>query len=253
MVFEDTLSRCACGGVPSQRHSKFDRGGEAPAEPVPLFLDQIEAGRPRRDGGRLRDTATEAIGRGLQSVIATPFPTLREASMADRMDRVANLAVIVMCATVTGVAAWNVLTSRPASAPRPMPYLEGERVEFTEAQFGSSDRTLLLVLSSTCPICTSSLPFYRNVINTVDRSKASVRIVTVVLDPLEEGTKYLSDNGITPHAVIRMPAAAWRRIRHTPTVLLIDRKGLLVDSWVGLLSPEQEKEVLEKLVGVPLK
>ena len=171
--------------------------------------------------------------------------------MADRIDRVANLAVIVMCTAVTVAAVRHVLPTRVPPTTQPTPYDEGERVDFPEAEFGSSDRTLLVVVRSSCPACTTSLPFYRKVTDTLSSNKAPVRLVAVVLDPLEAGTRYLSDNGIFPHAVIRMSAAAGNRIRLTPTILLVDREGSLIGNWVGILSREQEREVLEKLMGPP--
>lgn len=173
--------------------------------------------------------------------------------MSERLDKLTNLAVIGMSVTITGAVIWTVLPDRSVAAPRPNPYLVGEVTDFKDAGFESSDRTLLLVVSSSCEACTKSLPFYRNAVEAVSaesaRSGARVRIVAAVLDPLETGIKYLNDHGVEPEATIRMPSAAWRRIRHTPTLLLVDRNGAVIDTWVGLLSPEQQKEVLERLIG----
>jgi hypothetical protein len=169
-------------------------------------------------------------------------------------DRLANVAVIVMCMTLSGAAIWTVFSNRSSGAQRGNPYQVGELTDFKDAGFESSERTLLLVVSSSCQTCTRSLPFYRTAIETASASRKQnaaprARIVVVALDPPDVGKKYLDDNDVKPDALIRMPSSAWQRIRGTPTILLVDSKGTVLDTWVGLLSSEEEKQVLRKLTG----
>ena len=163
--------------------------------------------------------------------------------MPDRTDRFANLAVIVMCVVIAAVGAKQLLPTKASRPAKPNPYVVGEKTPFVEANFGESDKTVLLVVSSTCRFCTESLPFYRGLIAEVHKSERSVRAVVASLDPPDRAQAYVSENGLVGAGLIRMPADAWVRIQATPTVLVLDREGIVKGSWVGKLQPEQEKEV----------
>ncbi|HYG09298.1 MAG TPA: hypothetical protein VD835_04935, partial [Pyrinomonadaceae bacterium] len=63
-----------------------------------------------------------------------------------------------------------------------------------------------------------------------------------------EAQKYLSDHGITVDE-IRQAVQGAEYARATPTLMIVDNSGSVVESWVGKLPPEKEAEVLERFLG----
>src|SRR3990170_2033038 len=77
-----------------------------------------------------------------------------------RLERVANVAVILTCLTVTGHILHRYMSP---SGPAPT-YRAGEHIpEATGLGVKANRQTLLLVTASTCHFCTESMPFYRKV------------------------------------------------------------------------------------------
>ena len=50
--------------------------------------------------------------------------------------------------------------------------------------------------------------------------------------------------GLRIHALAGVPLEKLK-IDATPTLLLVDRNGKVVDAWIGMLSPRQELEVMK--------
>jgi hypothetical protein len=105
-----------------------------------------------------------------------------------------------------------------------------------------SKQTLLLAISSSCHFCTDSAPFYRR----LTQNRGGTRIVAVLPQSTQEGQEYLKRLGVSIGEV-RQLGLDRVGVRGTPTLLLVDEAGVVTKSWVGQLSPDQEKEVLSRL------
>jgi hypothetical protein len=103
-------------------------------------------------------------------------------------------------------------------------------------------QTLILALSSNCHFCTNSAPFYTKLV----QKKGSTRLVAVLPQPEGEGRKYLEKLGVSVDEV-RQLSPDRIGVRGTPTLILVDASGGIRSSWVGLLPPNAEMEVLGKL------
>lgn len=104
---------------------------------------------------------------------------------------------------------------------------------------------MLLVLSTTCRYCTESLPFYEK----LARQKAErgdVRLIAVMPQSADEARRYLSERNVT---VDEIKQANLSIVRGTPTLLMIDRNGVVVESWTGKLPPESEADVINRFFG----
>lgn len=64
----------------------------------------------------------------------------------------------------------------------------------------------------------------------------------------DEAQKYLNDHGISTDEVRQsVPGAVYARA--TPTLIMVDKTGTVVESWVGKLPPEKEAAVLSHFLG----
>jgi hypothetical protein len=72
--------------------------------------------------------------------------------------------------------------------------------------------------------------------------------VAVLPQDVSEGRKYLNELGV-PINEVRQSTLESLGVGGTPTLILVDNKGAVTDSWVGKLPPDKESEVLGHLQG----
>ncbi|MBX3289951.1 MAG: hypothetical protein KF855_11470 [Acidobacteria bacterium] len=172
--------------------------------------------------------------------------------MADthkRIELVANVAIILL-AVVLGV----ILIDRYFSAqdkPTPPPstvassLTPGMEFPLKSLDLAKKEKTLVMVLSTTCRYCTASLPFYKDLVEK-NGENGSVNMVAVFPEELSESGKYLSENNVRFDEVLQADPSELLA-RGTPTLILTNDKGIVLDVWIGKLPKEKEEEVLERV------
>lgn len=164
-----------------------------------------------------------------------------------KIELLANIAIIVVAVLLSVVLVRRYVL--PAS-PRPdavesMQIKPGTKLSLPDVDWGRSDRTLLLVLSTDCRFCTESAPFYQRLAQEQAR-RGGPGLIAVLPQGEGEARKYLSDLGIRVDE-IRRATPKDISVKGTPTLILVDRAGSVVESWVGKLPPDKEAEVLARL------
>lgn len=165
-----------------------------------------------------------------------------------RIELLANVAIIVVAVLLGGVLVRRYLlpaSPQPDMAER-VQIKPGTKLSLPDVDWGRSERTLLMVLSTNCHFCTESAPFYQRLAQEKARH-GSVSLVAILPQGGDEAQKYLSELGV-PVDEIRQATLKDIPVRGTPTLILVDRTGGVVDSWVGKLPAEKEAEVLNRLL-----
>lgn len=164
-----------------------------------------------------------------------------------RIELISNLAIIVV-AILLGV----VLVNRYLLSPSPKSEsTEGARIKpgtklsLPDVDWGRNNKTLLLLLSTNCHFCTESTPFYQRLAQEKAKHGGGTSVIAVMPQSVSEAQKYLSDHGIVVDQITQAaPSAAYAT--GTPTLIMVDRTGSVVESWIGKLPPEKEVEVLNR-------
>ena len=91
---------------------------------------------------------------------------------------------------------------------------------------------------------TDSAPFYQKVSATLLKSPR-VRFVAASRDTPEVTARYLKDHGVRVDAIATVPNAF--PVYGTPTLILLDAQGKVLNSWVGMLPKEGESIALEAI------
>lgn len=101
-------------------------------------------------------------------------------------------------------------------------------------------RTLILPISTQCHFCKESTPFYRRL-----RAEIGRGLQTVVLlpQPVAAAETYLKEEGLQADQVQEVPLGKVG-IRGTPTMLLVDSKGVVSNVWRGCLQTLEQERVL---------
>lgn len=166
--------------------------------------------------------------------------------MKTRLETATNLAIIVLCVTVSAVLVKTHLLPRMASPPQ---IASGDVLGLPEsAGLDQAERTLVLALSPTCRYCTESLPFYRELAASLGAQSSPMRIVGVVEgeENLAEERRILGDEEVRFDALLSVDFESLG-ISGTPLAILVDRQGKAIEVWKGKLSESGESQLRRSL------
>lgn len=161
------------------------------------------------------------------------------------LPRVADAVTVLVGIALLVALPTSLLREDPLSPNLLEASVVGERIDpLGEVDFSTTTRSLVMVLQSDCVFCQESMPFYRRLV-AADRSDAQI---VVVAPPRDAGIigDYLASEGVTPDSVVFVGSGVLP-ISGTPTLLLVDRDGVVTNAWIGLLSEEREAEVTDAL------
>lgn len=156
----------------------------------------------------------------------------------------ADVVVIALGVVLIGAVIRDRIPGRSTrhGVPRGVPagYRIGQGIEWERA-----DRSIVLLLNPNCKYCSESASLYRRLASEVLRP-GRARIIALFRQSESEGRKYIGDlgiEGVEVRRVDRFPPGYFL----TPTVLVVDRTGTVVRSWVGRLNDSRYEEVLAAL------
>jgi hypothetical protein len=104
-------------------------------------------------------------------------------------------------------------------------------------------KTLVIAIRRGCPYCDASLPFYRRLGEQEKSNVLRVHVLVVMPNDASWGSGFLEKNEVEVEGIFGQRLDALR-VSGTPTVLLLDSSGRIERTWVGLLSPRREQEVM---------
>jgi hypothetical protein len=160
---------------------------------------------------------------------------------AKRIEVATNVAILCAFLLVGALAAKRLWESSPNRQGTPS---IGAKLSLQGVDWSQSKRNLVLALSTGCHFCSESADFYQRLIPSAESS--GVRVLAVLPQSISDSRSYLEKLGVTVSEVVQSPLSAVEA-SGTPTVLLVDGKGLIQKAWVGKLPPEQEDQVLAGL------
>jgi hypothetical protein len=169
-------------------------------------------------------------------------------NLPKKIELLANIAIIVV-AILLGVVLVNryLLPASPkAEAGGDTRIKPGMKLSLSGVDWSKADQTLLMVLSTNCHYCTESAPFYQRLAQQ-KAGRTDLRLVAVLPQVISEAQKYLNEHGVTVDEIGQAPPLSVSA-KATPTLIMVDRTGSVVDSWVGKLPPEKETEVLQRFL-----
>lgn len=170
-------------------------------------------------------------------------------NLAKKVEVFANIAIILVAVLLAAVLVERYLlapktpsnSTTAGAVPRP-----GSRLALAGVDWGKSDRTLLMVLSTSCHYCNESAPFYQRLAQEKAKWGGKTRLVAVMPQETSESQKYLGEHGITVDE-IKQASPGTVQAPGTPTLLLVDQTGTVMDAWFGKLPPDKESEVFNRL------
>jgi hypothetical protein len=163
-------------------------------------------------------------------------------NVSKKIELLANVAIIVVACLLTTILIKNYLITKRSDE---VVTNESQRIDSaTLAGLGidwrQGNQTLLLAVSSTCHFCTESAPFYK----LLAQERGKTRLVAILPQSVDEGQRYLAGLGVTVDEIRQVPLGSMN-VTGTPTLLLVNRDGVVIRTWIGKLADEQQGEVLK--------
>lgn len=166
-------------------------------------------------------------------------------NLIKKTELLANICIIIVAVLLGIVVVKKYLapiqTDRSASAHQ---LTNGAKILLPGTDWGGNRRTLLVVLQKGCRFCTESAPFYQRLTHVA--ATKNVKLIAVFPHDVTSGQQYLSELNVQIGEIKQAPLGSLQ-VKGTPTLILVDDKGEVADSWVGKLSPEKESEVLDRM------
>jgi hypothetical protein len=152
-------------------------------------------------------------------------------------------ATIVMILTSV-VLVWHVVSDRASvRSPPAAGYSQGDVFGAVDGlRFSETPATAILFVQSTCKFCSASMPFYRRLSALPRRAK----FIVMGVETRDQLQAYLSAQQLRVDDVVSVNAQNIK-FRGTPTLLLVDNKGVVRDVWAGQLDNAREEAVLKKI------
>jgi peroxiredoxin len=169
-------------------------------------------------------------------------------ALAAKVQFLANVAVIVTALILGVVLTKNYILPGRApvnSAPsrKNISLNLGRKISLPAVDWVKNNRTLVFALSQGCHFCSESANFYKRI---HELRFQGVRLLAVLPQDSITSQKYLNELGVTVDEV-KQASLDSIGVEGTPTLLLVDKDGVVQNAWVGKLPDSEESEVLAKL------
>jgi hypothetical protein len=169
----------------------------------------------------------------------------------DRLIRNASIAVtaglvLAVAATASYIAFPSVANATGAQpAPRPVAYAVGDPIDVPAGWYEGATRTLIVFARASCAACDSAKPFLTELV--ADASKAGRAVMAHPPGEDAADRAYARDLGVAD-ADIRVVTPGLR-VRATPTLVLVDARGTILQAWEGVGPAENHPAIAAALAA----
>lgn len=168
-------------------------------------------------------------------------------SLTKRIELLANVAIILVALLLGFVLVKRYVLSSPDANRGEIrnDIKAGTKISLPDFDWSGSNKHLVLVMQKDCRFCSESAPFYQRLVQeTVGRK--DIQLMAALPQAVNEGRQYLNDLGVHISDVKQVSPSSLG-VRGTPTLLLVDKTGLVTDVWPGKLQTDQEAAVISRL------
>ena len=162
----------------------------------------------------------------------------------NRLSIVATLGLVGMVVATAMYIGWPRVANALGLGPAPPPpaYVAGQQVDVPAHWYNGADKTLLIFAKASCKACEKAQPFIKGLVGRVNGRAAAV-MAHPPGDPAD--LKFAQSLGITEDYVVTVGKGL--RVKATPTILLLNKNGTVLDAWEGVGPPEKQSTIVKAL------
>lgn len=180
-----------------------------------------------------------AVGAAAADVAAAVAEAAAKGRPMTKLETATHVFLIAVCCLAGGLLIEQRFFSDNDSAT---PGLVGREVRLPGADWQSAPVSVLLQISSTCHFCNDSMPFYRKLMATRQASAAKIPVIVASADAVPVMQHHLVEQQVSVDKVLHSRLEGFDAV--TPTVYIVDSKGMIKRVFVGELDPSGQKELL---------
>ncbi len=158
-----------------------------------------------------------------------------------------NIVIAIAVLVIAGVIVKRHFFAPPTNSEKlqqQKQMLLGTHINVPNVSWEQNGKSLVFFLIKDCTYCTSSAPFYRQIIQ--EAEKRQVKWLAILPNSVEEGKQYLQSLNL-PIENVQSASLASYNIPGTPSLLFVNSAGIIKGAWLGA-KPTREKEMLDELV-----
>jgi hypothetical protein len=157
-----------------------------------------------------------------------------------------NIVVVLFAVVASVVLVKNYLA--PQSASTSAAIRKGSVFpQIAGTDYKQAPRTLILALNVDCRYCTRSVPFYNLLAEARQENPGQFNIVAAFINNDAALVRsYAEEKQLSVQTIAGVDLDKLG-IHLTPTIILVDNRGNVLDSWRGALQPDGEREVFNAL------
>ena len=168
---------------------------------------------------------------------------------SDRLVRRASLAastglVLMLAATVVYIG-WPRVTSALGMKPAPPPpppaaYAAGQQVDVPAAWYAGAPHTLIVFARASCAACDKAQPFLKTLVGRMNGKGGA--LMAHPPGALAADQAFGRSLDIAQDRI--MTTVAGLRVKATPTMILVDQRGTIINAWEGA-NPNRQADILK--------
>jgi hypothetical protein len=159
-----------------------------------------------------------------------------------KLETATHVFVIGLCCLAGGLLIEQRFFSAPETETLPARPLVGREVNLPGADWQAAPLSVLLQISSTCRFCNESMPFYKQLMAVRQAQSAKVPVIVASADAVAVMRKHLEDRQVIVDKVLHSRLESFGT--GTPTIYIVDSKGMVQRVFMGKLDSSGEKELL---------
>jgi|SRR6266853_6227999 len=159
-----------------------------------------------------------------------------------------NVAVLTLVLVVLTVLAWGYFVNKQRPAFQNGLQKGQSLTQLSNLDYSSAPQTLLIIMNTHCSFCAESMSFYKQLVKAQHENGNLSHIVAVFPNPESEVKEYLQQNQLQ---IDTIPNVDFRllNVSGTPTIILTDNKGKILDFWIGKLPEETELQIIKVITA----
>lgn len=159
-----------------------------------------------------------------------------------KIEFITNILIIV---AIIGIAGFYIKRSYfPSNQAVISQPAVGSKINVAGLDFSKQSKTLVMALQTTCHYCNESADFYKKLIQSVQGK--NTKLVAVFPGSIEESKAHLDELGLSSIDIDQAPLNTLP-VNGTPTLILTNDKGEIMNAWIGKLPENKELEVINSL------
>jgi hypothetical protein len=155
-----------------------------------------------------------------------------------RLELAINVSSLLILVTI---AVMIRLPHASSAAPARPLYQVGDLLQIPGLHVGKASQTLVLVVSPSCHFCEASMPFYKS-LGQARAASSQVQIIAAGPDEVADTRANFASHGVVIDDAIRVSLSDLK-VTGTPTAILVDRSGTIIELWRGQLDGQGERSV----------